>query len=545
MMVVGSEWTMGVDTSTQSLTGIIIDINKSEIVYKRKINFDHALPHYQTENGVIYSENKTVVHSYPLMWVEALELLFYEMNERGLTLENIKAISGSGQQHGTVYVNDLFEPTLKTLKPEESIKNQLEGCFTRETSPIWMDSCTTRQCEEIRNALGGLKKTIKITGSNTFERFSGPQIRKFSQKNPEKYTRTARIHLVSSFMASLLSGTNAPIDHGDGAGMNLMNIRTKEWDPRALNATAPNLLEKLPHLCNSFDIIGTISPYFVKKYGFPKECSIIAFSGDNPNSLIGTGLIKRGRAAISLGTSDTFFSYLKKLSLDFQGEGHVFGSPTGDYMSLICYKNGSLAREVIKTQFNLDWQSFSQILADTPPGNHGKVMLPYFFPEIVPLVLNPEVKRFGLDPEDKEGNVRAIIEAQFLSMRLHSQWISEKPEVIFATGSASLNKEILQVAADIFNVPIYQFQITDSAALGAALRAAKSYSDLNAVEISWKQLTSKFLSIQEKEIIYPNETVKDLYEDMTNLYNACELYFLGKDTNPEEKRIEFIKKYFS
>jgi xylulokinase len=382
---------LGLDFSTQSITAIVINLEKNKVIYKRKINFDKSLPHYNTKNGVIYSEDQTVVHSYPLMWVESLDLLFKIMKEDNISLGDIKAISGSGQQHGTVYLNDAFEKVLKNLNPEKTLNSQLEKNFTRKTSPIWMDSSTPKQCKEIREALGGMEETIKITGSNTFERFSGPQIRKFFQNNPIQYKQTAIIHLVSSFMASILIGKNAPIDYGDGAGMNLMNISAKEWDSRALEATAPNLIEKLPPLVSSAKIIGNISPYFVKKYSFSENCKIIAFSGDNPNSLIGTGLIKKGRAAISLGTSDTFFSYIKQLSLDLTGEGHVFGAPTGDYMSLICFKNGSLAREQIKDHFNLDWESFSKILDETPPGNNGKIMLPYFFPEIVPLVLQKHV----------------------------------------------------------------------------------------------------------------------------------------------------------
>jgi len=85
------------------------------------------------------------------------------------------------------------------------------------------------------------------------------------------------------------------------------------------------------------------------------------------NSLIGIGLVKERHAAISLGTSDTYFNYMKKLFYDFKGEGHVFVAPTGNYMSLICYKNGSLAREIVKNKFNLSWQEFSEILNTTAP----------------------------------------------------------------------------------------------------------------------------------------------------------------------------------
>ncbi len=537
-----SDYFLGLDCSTQSLTGIIVD--SSSIIYKVSINFDKELPQYNTTNGIIILENEKVVHSFPLMWVEALELIFDKISNH-ISIENIKAISGSGQQHGTVYLNNKFEHALQALNPKDAIINQLKGCFSRQTSPIWMDSSTTRQCEEIRKSLGGLKETIKITGSNTFERFSGPQIRKFYQENPEGYLQTSIIHLVSSYMATILLGKNAPIDHGDGAGMNLMNIQTKQWDNRALNATAPNLREKLPPLRDSYNIIGKISPYFIKKFGFDPDMILVAWSGDNPNSLIGVGLIDKGKVAISLGTSDTYFGYMKKLHLDLSGEGHVFGAPTGDYMSLICYKNGSLAREKIKEKFNLNWDKFSELLKRSPPGNNGKVILPYFFPEIVPLVLEPKVYRFGLNENDIEGNVRGIIEAQFLSMRLHSQWISEKPQDIYATGGGSVNNDILQVAADIFQTPIRQFNITDSAALGAAFRSLKSYYDFIKKGKNWNIIVSKFLNSQSTIEITPKLKNRDLYDEMVILYKKCEDYILRNGEDPEFMRKQFVEKYFS
>jgi len=539
-----SDLFLGLDCSTQSLTGIIVDFNLKKIVYRNSINFDEELSHYNTHNGAIILDNEKVVHSYPLMWVEALELLFEKMQNNKRALFEIKAISGSGQQHGTVYLNSDFVKTLKRLDADNSLVIQLKSSFSRPTSPIWMDSSTTKQCEEIRLKLGGLKPTINLLGSNTIERFSGPQIRKFFQEYPLLYEKTSIIHLVSSFIASILLGENAPIDHGDGAGMNLMNIKTKQWDERALKATAPNLRERLPPLSQPYSIIGKISSYFIEKFGFNPNTNLIAWSGDNPNSLIGVGLIKKGKVAISLGTSDTYFSYLQDLYLDLKGEGHVFGAPTGDYMSLICYKNGSLAREKIKNKFHLNWEKFSEILEKSLPGNNGKLMLPYFFPEIVPHVLEPKVYRFGFDENDIEGNIRGIIEAQFLSMRLHSKWIGEKPLEIYATGGASANKDILQVLANIFKTKVRVFEFTDSAALGAVFRAAKSYYDSINIIKSWEDIVNKFIDLERSIVVVPNEKYFQLYDDMLELYKKFEEFILNKGKNPEIARLQFIKKYF-
>ena len=239
---------LGLDSSTQSLSAVVIDYDTKRIVYDKSLNFDEALPQYGTQKGTLRSDDAHVVHSPPLMWAEALDVLFAQMKQDGVALGDILAISGSGQQHGSVYLNDHAPKALATLNPAKNLTDNLRNIFSRATSPIWMDSSTSAECAKIRKALGGIKATAHLTGSDTFERFTGPQIRKFYNTEPAHYAKTASIGLVSSFMASLLAGKIAPIDHGDGAGMNLMDIRRKIWHPEALKATAPNLKKKLPPL---------------------------------------------------------------------------------------------------------------------------------------------------------------------------------------------------------------------------------------------------------------------------------------------------------
>jgi xylulokinase len=389
-----------------------------------------------------------------------------------------------------------------------------------------------------------MKSTIKLTGSNTFERFSGPQIRKFFQKEPYKYETTSSIHLISSFLSSLILGKQSPIDHGDGAGMNLMNIVTKQWDNEALIATAPNLEQKLPSLVDSYSIIGNIAPYYVRRYGFSSSTILLPWSGDNPNSLLGVGLTGADQVAISLGTSDTYFCPIKTLSLDLSGESHVFGAPLGGYMALICFKNGSLAREAVKNHFDLTWRNFSNILEKTPAGNFGGIMLPYFYPEIVPLVLQPKVYRFGFDETDKKSNVRGIIEAQCLSMRLHSQWLKSKLNEIIATGGGSENREILQVLADVFQKPVKVLSVPDSAVLGAALRSNISYQEYTGKKVQWSEIIQECPLLKPLEILYPIEDNKKIYDDMMEIYQRYEHYILQNGANPEMKRIKFKEKYF-
>jgi xylulokinase len=354
------------------------------------------------------------------------------------------------------------------------------------------------------------------------ERFAGPQIRRFAKADPERYTRTELIHLVSSFMCSLMLGKSAPIDSGDGAGMNLLNLASGEWDVDLLQATARGLAARLPALVPSGSRCGTVAPYLVERYGFSPAAQVVAWSGDNPNSLIGVGGWRPGTAVISLGTSDTYFAAMSKPAVDPQGCGHVFGNPAGGFMCLICFKNGSLAREQIKRVHGLSWPQFDvESFAATPAGNGGNLMLPYFVPEITPVVLTPGVVRQGtpgfVQGRDAAASVRAMVEAQALSMKLHSGWIGETPAAIRVTGGASRSDGICQVLADVFNAAVERLEVGNSAALGAAVRAAQAIEAL-----SWDNVTARFCRCDAARTLTPIPGNVAVYQTLLPAFAALE-----------------------
>ncbi|KAJ9166407.1 hypothetical protein P3X46_021170 [Hevea brasiliensis] len=376
---------LGFDSSTQSLKATVLDSNLN-IVKSELVHFDSDLPHYKTKDGVYRdpSDNGRIV-SPTLMWVEALDLVLQRLLKSGFDFGKIAAVSGSGQQHGSVYWKKGSSAILSSLDSGKPLVDQLGNAFSIKESPIWMDSSTTKQCREIEKAVGGPLELSELTGSRAYERFTGPQIRKIYQSQPEAYNDTERISLVSSFMASLFIGAYACIDHTDGSGMNLMDIKQKVWSEIALEATAPGLKEKVGKLAPAYDVAGHIASYFVDRYKFNKKCLVVQWSGDNPNSLAGLTLSIPGDLAISLGTSDTVFG----IATDPQPrlEGHVLPNPvdTEGYMVMLCYKNGSLTREDIRNHCaEKSWEIFNKFLEQTPPLNDGKIGFYYKDHEILP-----------------------------------------------------------------------------------------------------------------------------------------------------------------
>jgi xylulokinase len=486
-----------------------------------------VFPKYGTRHGVLPSDDPATAVSPPLLWVDALELMMARIAKSGLDVRRLAAISGSAQQHGSVYLNAAAAAALASLDPARPLADQVAPMLARQVAPIWMDSSTSAECAELEFAVGGEQALAQHTGSRAFERFTAAQIRKFAKQDPAGYAATDRVHLVSSFLASLLTGAHAPMDPGDGSGMNLMDLGACQWWQPAVDSTASGLAAKLPAITPASAVVGTLSRYWQERFGLP-QARVIAWSGDNPCSLVGVGLVREGRLAISLGTSDTVFGLMREPRVDKTGTGHVFGAPTGDYMGLTCFKNGSLARERIRDQFRLSWEEFSEILRRTPAGNTGRIMLPWFEPEITPTVLAPGVRRFGFTDRDVAANVRGVIEGQQMAMALHSRWMDVKVDSIHATGGAAANRDILQVMADVFGAVVYQLQVGNSAALGAALMALHGDAGADGRGMPWDEVIKEFVEPIAESALNPDAQNHALYRELTEKYAACEAQALGR-----------------
>ncbi len=473
---------LGLDLSTQSATALVLDTQAGKTLARARAGFGPDFPGRGHPEGFLPGGQGGVVHADPLLWLDGLELALDRLAK--LTdLSKVDAVSVSGQQHGSVYLADGYLAALADGDRAKALSAKFKPVLSRATSPIWMDSSTTAECAEIAAALGGDQAVCDLTGSVATPRFTGPQIRRFFKTDAAGWARTRRIHLVSSFFASVLAGKDAAIDTGDGAGMNLMDIRKGDWAPAALAATAPGLVDKLPPVRPGATVAGAISAYFVNRHGFSPKCQVVIGTGDNPSSLVGMGASKPGKVVISLGTSDTLFAAIEGIRTDGAGLGHAFGNPLGGSMSLICVRNGSLAREAIRRECGLaDWTAFAAAVVAAPAARAA--VLPMEETEITPRRPAGRIP-FGA-PASAATLPRAAVEGQALSLRLHSRWVGTPTTQLLLTGGASENPAVAQIFADVFGAPVLRLAVSDSAALGAALRAAHAacgakMADLEAV----------------------------------------------------------------
>lgn len=100
------------------------------------------------------------------MWLEALDLVLSRLKDAGAPLNKIRGISGSGQQHGSVFWSKEGEEILSNLDPQKSLVEQLSPKgFTIESSPNWQDASTQKECDAFDAALGSETELAEATGS--------------------------------------------------------------------------------------------------------------------------------------------------------------------------------------------------------------------------------------------------------------------------------------------------------------------------------------------------------------------------------------------
>lgn len=470
---------LGIDSSTQGTACVVLDRTSFTVVRQIKLNYrdDPRLSAHLPDGAsspLLIPREDGEADQPPMMYLAALDALFEDLGPD--LLGRVAAVNVSAQQHGQVWLTQegtLAISGLRRTGGPGSGRGLVDAFpadgFAQARAPIWMTTSTGAEADAIRNACGGVRGVTARSGSDSPLRFSGAVLRRIALRHEEVYARATRLHLISSFLTGVLCGDpDAPIDWGNGSGTSLMNWEERRWDPVLVDAVARDLpggaavlLGRLPALTHPLEIVGTIAPGLAGRYGFHRECKVVAGSGDNPQ----TKVLAAGEL-LSLGTSFVLMTSgaaphpAANAMYDGLGRPFLFG----------CRTNGAMAWEAVRTRHGLDADDFAaseRALAAHAVGSADPDFI--FQPVAESFPLSPRVtpqQRSDFDAEYASA-VDASLSLLFLASRAFAQ--DSGPLSVVGGGAASTG--VLSRIAAIWGRPVVPLSLA-GAAMGASVAAA-------------------------------------------------------------------------
>ncbi len=298
--------------------------------------------------------------------------------------------------------------------------------------------------------------------------------------------------------------------------------------------------EKLPPLVSPAEIAGTVTKEGAKSFGVPQGLPIIIGAGDKQSELLGAGVINNDIAEVSYGTAAVIelFSakYIEHPQLDFFTWGAAIpkhwaleGFVGSGYWIISWFKKefAKYEEEEAKKLKIAPEDLLNREMKEIPPGSMGLFLLPYWHPrENEPLSKGAII---GFSGEHARTYVyRAIIEGIAYELRRLKEVMEEhagsKIKELRVGGGGSKSNEIMQMTADIFNLPASRVHTSNLSALGAAIDAAVTlniYHDFPEAVDNMVRVKKTFTPHAKNVKIYDrlfNEVYKEIYPALSPLY---------------------------
>ena len=419
----------------------------------------------------------------------------------------VKAIGVSGQQHGFVPLDAKGE----VIRPAK----------------LWCDTTTTAECEEITEALGGLKKTLRTLGNAVLPGFTAPKILWLKKNEPKNFARLATVLLPHDYLNFWLTG-RAVMEYGDASGTALLDVRKRRWSKAALDAIDSELEGKLPPLLASDEPVGTLSSATAKALDLRPDVLVSAGGGDNMMGAIGTGNTREGVITASFGTSGTIYACAEKPVIDPEGEIAAFCDSTNRWLPLLCTMNVTVATEMMRLDFGYTHEGFASKAASVPAGSHGLLLLPYLEGERTPNIPNGTGVMIGINQRTFSAShyCRAAMEGVTLGMNYGLRRLAElgvKPAQIRATGGGAKSKIWRQIMADIFNTEVVTLEVSEGAAYGAALQALWCWRRQQGEKVGISEITDAFVKLNKPETARPEKANVEVYRELQALQDETSL----------------------
>ena len=438
---------LGVDTSTTATKALLVDEDGAVVASASTAHAPPASP------APLWSEQD------PADWWRATQVsIRAALDQVDADASEVVGVGLSGQMHGLVMLGrggNVLRPAL-----------------------LWNDGRAQAECAEIRRAVGGLDRLVKITGNDAFAGFTLPKLLWVREREPEVYACTAQVLLPKDYVRYRLTGGYAT-DRAGAGGTLMLDLDSRDWSDDVLSALGVPR-DWLPPTYEGTEPTGVVTAEAAAATGLRVGTPVVGGAGDQAATGVGVGAVQPGVWALSLGTSGVVFAPTEAPHTAPEGRAHAFPHAIPGLwhlMGVTLSAAGSLRwyRDTFAPGL-----SYDALLAEAeaaPPGADGLTFLPYLSGERTPHA-NPLAQGgfVGLTLRHGRGEAtRAVLEGVAFGLRDNLELVRasgvEAPAEVRVAGGGAVSPLWRQVVADALGVPLSPTDTSAAAAVGAALLA--------------------------------------------------------------------------
>ncbi|HSR66599.1 MAG TPA: FGGY-family carbohydrate kinase [Acidobacteriota bacterium] len=359
-------------------------------------------------------------------------------------------------------------------------------------SIVTFDSRARQQTRRLRERIGD-DRFFDITGVNLHSMVTVAKIAWWKDNDPELFSKARQFLCFPDFVLQRL-GLPPSLDPSMAARTGGYHQRRGEWSEEVLEALHLDP-RTLPSVAASGSVLGRLGRKGGELTGLPEDTLVVSGGHDQCCAALGAGVVEAGQVLCGLGTVEAFIPVSDQFQTGLGRRGfpcypHVV--PSKRVTAAFNFTGGVLLRwfrdRFFPDEGDDQGHSYQQMLADLPQEPTSLLVLPYFTMSGTPWFDDrPRGSIIGLSLETGRSEiVKALIEGLACEMTLNLQLIAEAgldPSRPRAVGGGTRSPQALQIRADVLGRAIEIPQVTEGAALGAALLAgagAGIYDDLAA-----------------------------------------------------------------
>ena len=440
----------GVDSSTQSCKVIICDPVTGRIV---------------REGRASHPEGSEVD---PQAWWDA----FLEAVRAAGGLDDVRALSVGGQQHGMVCLDELGEVIRPAL--------------------LWNDTRSAEAARELVLERGdgdseaGARWWAHATGLVPVASFTITKLRWLADNEPESARKIAAICLPHDWLSWKIRGGFEAVgleglctDRSDASGTGYMDREHPSYRREILAQALRISVEEaegiiLPKICDPVEAMGCGDP----RQGWG-EIAIGPGCGDNAGAALGVGL-GVGQALLSLGTSGVVSVVSETPIEDPSGQVAGFADASGHWLPLACTLNASRILDAVGAMSGLGYEELDDAALSIPDAG-GLRLVPYFEGERTPNLPDATARLEGMTLKNstRAHLARAGVEGLLAHMRFALECVRELGvpiEKVLVVGGGARSRAVQSLAPELLGVPVEFPEAAEYVALGAARQAGMLHS---------------------------------------------------------------------